>query len=63
MESGRLKTTPRCPFCDRADVEQVGQWGAQMITAQWRCARCGSYFEAIRDNFDARERPGEDASN
>ena len=42
-----------CPFCDADDTEQVGQWGGQMITAQWRCRACGSYFEAIRDRFDA----------
>jgi hypothetical protein len=41
-----------CPFCDANDLEQVGRWGGQMITAQWRCRACGSYFEAIRDAFD-----------
>jgi hypothetical protein len=46
-----------CPFCDAGDLEQVGQWGAQMITAQWRCCACGSYFEAIRDSFDAPPGP------
>ncbi len=61
MESGPLKTTPSCPFCDCADVEQVGLWGGQMITAQWRCAGCGSYFEAIRESFDERAQPGEGA--
>jgi hypothetical protein len=43
---------PNCPFCESGDVERVGQWGAQMITAQWRCHACGSYFEAIRTEFD-----------
>jgi hypothetical protein len=23
-----------------------------MITAQWRCTSCNSYFEAIREDFD-----------
>jgi len=41
-----------CPFCGAADVERVGQWGGQMITAQWRCRGCGSYFEAVREDFD-----------
>jgi hypothetical protein len=45
-----------CPFCDAGDPEQVGQWGGQMITAQWRCRVCGSYFEAIRDTYDAPPR-------
>jgi hypothetical protein len=22
-----------------------------MITAQWRCEACGSYFEALREEF------------
>jgi hypothetical protein len=43
---------PGCPFCASADVERIGQWGGQMITAQWRCCACSSYFEAIRAEFD-----------
>jgi hypothetical protein len=43
---------PSCPFCDARDVERVGQWGGQMITAQWVCHACNSHFEAIRDDFD-----------
>jgi transposase-like protein len=48
-----------CPFCEAAGAERVGQWGGQMITAQWRCRACGSYFEAIREEFgdQAAERP------
>ena len=42
-----------CPFCNSGDVERVAQWGGQIITAQWRCRACGSYFEALRDDFDA----------
>ncbi len=53
MEHRRLS----CPFCDAGDLEQVGQWGGQMITAQWRCRACGSYFEAIRDAFDEPPAP------
>ena len=41
-----------CPFCESEDVERVGQWGGQIITAQWRCRACGSYFEAVREDFD-----------
>jgi ribosomal protein L37AE/L43A len=43
---------PNCPFCESGDVERIGLWGGQMITAQWRCGACGSYFEAIRTEFD-----------
>lgn len=44
--------SPACPFCDTGAVERVGQWGGQIITSQWRCEACGSYFEAIREEFD-----------
>jgi hypothetical protein len=38
-----------CPFCNSRDCERVGLWGGQLIVAQWRCNRCASYFEAVRD--------------
>jgi transposase-like protein len=41
-----------CPFCDSPQVERVAQWGGQIITAQWRCAACNSYFEAVREDYD-----------
>jgi hypothetical protein len=41
-----------CPFCESPQVERVAQWGGQIITAQWRCSACNSYFEAVRDDFD-----------
>ena len=41
-----------CPFCGAADAVRVGQWGGQIITAQWQCAACRSYFEAVREDFD-----------
>jgi transposase-like protein len=44
-----------CPFCDSPAVQRIGQWGGQMITAQWRCADCNSYFEAVREDFGRRE--------
>jgi transposase-like protein len=47
-----MSIDPACPFCDSTAVERVGQWGSQIITAQWRCQACGSYFEAIRDDFE-----------
>jgi ribosomal protein L37AE/L43A len=43
---------PQCPFCSGSTVERIGQWGGQMITAQWRCLGCNSYFEAVRAEFD-----------
>jgi transcription elongation factor Elf1 len=41
-----------CPFCGAQDAARVGQWGGQIITAQWHCNACGSYFEAVRADFD-----------
>ncbi len=41
-----------CPFCDAPEPERVSQWGGQIITGQWRCTACGSYFEAVREAFD-----------
>jgi sarcosine oxidase delta subunit len=41
-----------CPFCESNDVEDVAQWGGQLITRQVRCRGCNTYFEAVRDDFD-----------
>jgi transposase-like protein len=41
-----------CPFCSSEKVERVAPWGGQIITAQWRCLACNSYFEAVREDFD-----------
>ena len=46
-----------CPFCDSPRVERVAQWGGQIITAQWRCEACNSYFEAIREEFEEPSSP------
>jgi transposase-like protein len=55
--SGPVPTqpTPRmtCPFCESGEVERIGQWGGQIITSQWHCRGCGSYFEALRDDYAA----------
>jgi hypothetical protein len=47
-----VSRVPQCPFCGARTVERVGQWGGQIITSQWRCQACNSYFEAVRDDFD-----------
>jgi transposase-like protein len=46
-----VSTPPRCPFCDGSEVELVSSFGPQILTSQWRCSACGSYFEAIREQF------------
>jgi hypothetical protein len=54
---------PACPFCDATkgsdpsvtpEVELVSQFGGQLMTSQWQCKRCGSYFEAVREDFRPR---------
>ena len=52
-----MSGAPSCPFCGAGAVERVGQWGGQIITAQWRCQACGSYFEAVREDFECRAMP------
>lgn len=55
-----------CPFCESDDVELVSPWGGQMITSQMRCRGCNTYFEAIREAFDAvvgGSEPGESGSS
>lgn len=52
-----------CPFCESPRVERVAQWGGQIITAQWRCNACNSYFEAVRDDFDDSTRTPERSSS
>jgi transposase-like protein len=55
-----VSKAPACPFCNAESAERVAQWGGQIITSQWRCLACGSYFEAVREEFDERregERP------
>jgi hypothetical protein len=48
-------SAPTCPFCGAGSAERVGQWGGQIITAQWRCRACNTYFEAVREDFDDPE--------
>jgi len=47
---------PPCPFCHSADVELVSPFGGQIITSQCRCRSCNTYFEAVREDFDAPSR-------
>jgi ribosomal protein L37AE/L43A len=42
---------PECPFCDAREVELVAQFGGQLMTSSWQCRACGSYFEAVREDF------------
>ena len=37
-----------CPFCKADTCELVSLFGSQLLLSQYRCKRCGSYFEAVR---------------
>ena len=41
-----------CPFCGSPETELVSPFGGQIITSQQRCRSCGTYFEAVRADFD-----------
>ncbi len=53
--------SPSCPFCEAGDVELISRFGPQILTSQWRCRACGSYFEAVREEFDEPAQPSSPA--
>jgi hypothetical protein len=38
----------RCPFCESERTELIALFGSQLLTSQYRCIACGSYFEGLR---------------
>lgn len=48
---------PLCPYCHSGQVELVSPFGGQIITSQFRCRACQSYFEAIREDFEPSAQP------
>jgi hypothetical protein len=44
---------PECPFCGAQEqISLFSATGGQLITSQWFCGSCNTYFEAIRQDFD-----------
>ena len=41
-----------CPFCRAEKSELIALFGSQLLTSQYRCTSCGSYFEAVRGEDD-----------
>jgi ring-1,2-phenylacetyl-CoA epoxidase subunit PaaC len=39
-----------CPFCSSNNTIGISPFGSQLLMSQRRCADCGSYFEAVRDD-------------
>jgi hypothetical protein len=51
-------SAPACPHCGRSDqVTLVSAFGGQIITAQWHCGACRTYFEALREQFEGDPGP------
>lgn len=50
----------KCPFCNSTDIELVSSFGGQIITSQFRCRTCNTYFEAVREDFDKPSPPEPD---
>jgi transposase-like protein len=42
----------RCPFCKSDRSELISLFGSQLLTSQYRCTACGSYFEGVRGEDD-----------
>jgi transposase-like protein len=38
----------RCPFCEASETQLISLFGSQLLTSQYRCRACGSYFEGVR---------------
>jgi uncharacterized Zn finger protein len=55
----RPRAAPACPFCRSTDAEVISLFGTQAMTLQYRCRKCGSYYEAIKYAADpgASDRP------
>ena len=45
----------RCPFCHAIDVQIISLFGSQLLTSQYRCLSCRSYFEGLREDRWAEE--------
>jgi DNA-directed RNA polymerase subunit RPC12/RpoP len=40
----------RCPFCHAMEVQIISLFGSQLLTSQYRCLACRSYFEGLRED-------------
>jgi transposase-like protein len=40
----------KCPFCEADRPELISLFGSQLLLSQYRCTRCGSYFEGLREH-------------
>lgn len=58
MADNTAGVNPVCAFCGSSEVTRVALFGGQLMTSQYRCRACLTYFEQIRwedDNPAAKE--------
>jgi hypothetical protein len=48
---------PDCTLCGTRWLEPIARTDREMISARWRCATCGCYFEAVRADFKESHPP------
>lgn len=49
-QPGEGREPVRCPFCGTQDAQVISLFGSQLLTSQYRCHACGSYFEGLRED-------------
>jgi len=50
----------KCPFCEAERPELIALFGSQLLLSQYRCTRCGSYFEGLRQDLKQEVRGDRD---
>jgi transposase-like protein len=53
----------KCPFCEADRPELISLFGSQLLLSQYRCRRCGSYFEGLRQDPRKEEEVARGGSN
>jgi uncharacterized Zn finger protein len=48
VEAEAPRQAPRCPHCRATESEVISLFGAQAMTLQYRCLRCGTCYEALK---------------
>ena len=57
--SAQDDTRLTCPFCNADTCQLISLFGSQLLLSQYRCKRCGSYFEALREPSPSGRGQGE----
>lgn len=46
--AAEARTAPECPFCHSREAELLSLFGTHAMLLQYRCAECGSIYEASK---------------